>query len=396
MSHTCFERRERRTRLGFVLLAVVFLASSATLAGCSQKIGTEAPDVFDMEPTVVKPRLDIKWRTHLNPTPPWDYQPQEFATPAYANASDTLYVATTHGEAFRVRAGDGEVQWGTRLDGGVHGQPVLGVKRVYIGTLEGTLYALDRRSGEVAWTASTDGSIGSSAAVAHGRVFFTDSKNRITALDAQTGKNLWSYSRSSTESFTVEGTGTPVVHNDLVMVGFSDGILAAIQIDTGEPVWEADLAGDKEEFLDVDAPVVLENGRIYAASYEGGMYALDAETGDLEWYTDISSIAAFDHGDGMVYVASALGRIAILDAEDGKPLYAYSFKERDPVDLRVTDRYIIVSTGDGPMYFLDRMTGYPLLTWNPSSGFNTKMVIGRERTFAFSNRGYLYGVDVAF
>lgn len=379
-----------------MLLAFALLALSLLVSGCDKEVRRDAPAVFDLEPTVAKPRLKIRWRTHLNPTPPWDYEPQEFATPTYATASDALYVATTHGEAFRVRGGNGEIHWSTRLDGPVHAQPALGVKYAYIGTLEGTLYALNRKNGEVAWKVSTDGSISSPAAVAHGRVFFTNSNNQITALDAQTGKNLWTYSRSSTESFTVQGTGTPVVHNDMVLVGFSDGILAAIQIDTGEPIWVADLAGEKEEFLDVDNPVVVENGRIYAASYEGGMYALDVETGELEWYTEVSSIAAFDHGDGMVYIASALGRVAVLDANDGKPLHAFAFEERDPVDLRVTDRYMIVSTGDGPMYFLDRMTGYPLLTWNPSSGFNTQMVIGRERTFAFSNRGYLYGVDVAY
>jgi outer membrane protein assembly factor BamB len=173
-------------------------------------------------------------------------------------------------------------------------------------------------------------------------------------------------------------------------------VLAALQLDTGEMLWESDLSGGKTEFIDVDRQPVPAGSRVYAASYDGGVFAVDKFSGEHIWRTPLTGVTDVVYGDQTLYVTTAGGRVVALGAEDGEPKWAFKFEEAAPVAMTATQLYLFVSTASGPIYALDRLTGYPLTTWNPSSGFNTSLVLGENGAYAYSNRGYLYGLDIAF
>jgi outer membrane protein assembly factor BamB len=338
----------------------------------------------------------MSWREALNPPQPWAYRPREYSTPHYRELSDEMYVGTDGGTLFKIRGGDGKALWSKQLQGPIHAEPVYGDGRVYVGTLEGHFYAIDASTGDVVWSSETGATIESRAAFAEGRIFFTTSDDVLLAADAATGKRLWNYRRTAPEYFTIKETAKPIVDEGVVYCGFADGVMVALQIDTGEMLWNSDLSAGKTEFIDADEDPIAAGSRLFAASYDGGLYAIDKTSGEHIWRQPLSGIADFVYGGDSLYVGTANGRLVAVDAEDGSVQWGFRFKDHTPVAITATQLYLFVSTSSGPVYVVDRNSGRPLITWNPSTGFNTRVVFGSAAGFAISNRGYLYGFDVAY
>ncbi|AWV89373.1 PQQ-binding-like beta-propeller repeat protein [Bradymonas sediminis] len=386
----------RRHNLRALSLAAVILAGVAMTGCASNQASQPLGSASGVEPFAVQPHFSVKWRRGIDAPPHWSVKPREFSTPLYRSETDEVYVGSDAGSLFKMRGGNGEVLWTASLDGAVHGSVVYGGGRVYVGTLGGKFYALNEATGEVEWELELDGSIESTAVYAEERVFFTTSKDILTAADAATGKQLWTYGRSTPEYFTIKGSGDPVVEDGVVYCGFGDGVLAALQLDSGDMIWESDLSGGKTEFVDVDGHVTVSGSRVYAASYDGGVYAIDKSDGTHIWKRPMSGVADLVYGERTLYVATASGRVTALEAEDGSPAWSYKFEDEAPVAITATQLYLFISTAQGPLYTLDRLTGFPFMTWNPSNGFNTPMVLSKNGGFAYSNRGFLYHLDIAF
>ena len=111
----------------------------------------------------------------------------------------------------------------------------------------------------------------------------------------------------------------------------------------GPAVYAVDLAGDEvwrypmqavRDLAFYAAPAVSEDGMVYAGAYTGHLFALDAETGDLEW-----EFPTADGADG-----TADGRIV------GSPTIAGDV--------------LLVPTDGGTLFFLDRLTGETLRTFD--------------------------------
>lgn len=379
-----------------LLIGLGAVLSAGALAGCAGANDVEKSAPYDREPFATRPHLKVSWRQVINTPGAWEYRPREYSTPHYRKKTDEIFVGTDDGTLFKVRGGDGEILWSANLDAPIHAEPTYGDGRVYVGTLGGKFFAVDEATGETEWSTDVDGSIESRASFAQGRVFYTTSNDNLVAADAATGKRLWSYRRPAPEYFTIKETAKPIVDGGTVYCGFADGVMVALQIDTGELLWQSDLSAGKTEFIDADEDPILAGSRLFAASYDGGLYALDKTSGEQIWQVPLTGITDFIYGEDTLYVATATGRLVAVGAEDGTTRWGFRFEDYSPAAMTATDLYLFVSTSSGPMYVLDRASGYPLMKWNPSTGFNTRVVFGAAAGFAFSNRGYLYGFDVAY
>jgi outer membrane protein assembly factor BamB len=384
-------------RLSMVLWVGVMACMVST--GCETAPPPKAVSKsFRAEPFATQPRLDVTWRHPVDVFDIGELESRQFAPPALHRSADRweVFVGTDSGEVLRYRGSDGTLKWRRRVDGPVHASAAVTKQRVFVGTLHGMLYAIDRTSGEVDWKASFDRGIESAPAAAGSKVFAATNRDQLVALDASSGERLWSYERETPEEFTVKGSGTPVVQGETVYCGFADGTLAALSVGSGEVRWTSNLSEGEAEFADVDAPVTIEGDRIYALSYGVGMFALDRKTGRPVWRTPLENAAAYTLRDGTLYVAIATGRVIALDADDGKGEWSFDMETYQPVDLSIAGPYVFVSTGEGPLYVLDRESGYPFSTWNPSNGFSTPVVFSSRFGYLLSNRGYLYSFRVAY
>ena len=400
-------RRRRPHRRRSSLMATVSAAALlCAVVGCTTRPAAPSNKAYRVEPRAPMPNLLLDWVQEVNPRTVWDYQPQEYASPFYVRASDTLIVASSNGEVVRIDAGSGEVveireevgdriittPWRRDLERPIHASPTVAEGKVFVGTLEATIHALQLDDAKILWQGRVDDAIEAQPVVADGRLFFSDASEVFYALDASSGEILWRYQREAPEYFLIKGTGVPTIVGDTVLVGSADGRMVALQIDTGEELWVTDLTGGAIEFVDADLAPIVEGDRVYAASYAGGLFALDITDGTVLWHRPLAGVSDMRLRKGVLYVASAQGRVAAFDASNGEPAWSYRFRKRSPVKaVPLNDEYLAVSTSSGPLTLLDMATGYPLLEWDPSNGFNTETVIGRGRAFLFSNGGHLYG-----
>lgn len=389
----------RRT-LTSISVLLVCLSALTLVSACAQTPAKTAS--FRAKPISKAPTLKLDWRAQLHPTTMWGYLPQEYSTPVFIERTDDLLLGSSMGEVTRMRAGNGDVVWRTRLVGEddapmpIHADMAVTKDTVFAATLNGTVHALKLSDGKPLWEYRAEDAIEGAVVYADGRLLMTDSRDILYVLDAATGKLLWRFQRPTPEFFTIKGGGHPVVDHDVVFNGFADGTLAALQLDTGELLWSVNLGADLPEFTDIDLPVILAGDTIYASSYAGGLYAINPLDGSVKWRMSLEALSSMTLSQGILYVTSAQGRALAVDVEDRQILWSFRFKEDTPTEMTMRGPYLFVSTSSGPMAILDRSSGYPLSKWAPSHGFNTRAVFFEQRAFMYSNGGYVYGMRLAY
>ncbi len=145
-------------------------------------------------------------------------------------------------------------------------------------------------------------------AFSNGSLFISNLEpGQVQALRARDGKRWWLRELPGrTES-------SPVVVDDLVIVGCECGTLFALDRVTGKTVWETDLGGEIKA-----APAVSE-GVAYVGDYGGNFTAVNISDGSVKWTYggagDFYGTAAVAFG--RVYVGSKDGSVYSFEKESG-------------------------------------------------------------------------------
>ena len=118
---------------------------------------------------------------------------------------------------------------------------------------------------KVIWSYETKDTILSSPAIAGGVVYAGVGNGELIALDFTTGKLRWKY---ATKSFIDESS--PAVGSTAVYIGDLKGVVHAVSSRDGKPLWTYRTMGEIKS-----SPVVV-NDLVLVGSYDGNLYGLDA------------------------------------------------------------------------------------------------------------------------
>lgn len=152
--------------------------------------------------------------------------------------------------------------------------PVVTDDRVYVGSAgldrgrsdpgDG-VYSIDLRDGRVIWRFSADNDV-NGVSVGDGLVVATGDQGEVWALDAGDGALHWSLDSEGSMFFT-----SPLIIEDLVIVGSSDGVLHALELDSGRIRWT----------VEFDSPLrggaASDGEAIYAIGEAGDVRAFDLD-----------------------------------------------------------------------------------------------------------------------
>jgi outer membrane protein assembly factor BamB len=215
----------------------------------------------------------------------------------------------------------GDELWRTRLDFAIYSAITVTPDSIFVAGKvpgyqldEGIIASLDRDTGGVQWQAivgdeqpDTREYIYSTPAVDHGRGVLYVGVNQVgtIALDTRSGHELW---RSPYGNYS-----SPLIAEDVVIIGGIEGTLYALNSATGDLTWSFHTGAP------IFSSAAVSGGLVCFPSTNGVFYALDVVTGDVVWeLAGAGGIASPAIVDDVIYAASALG----IDQRDSGSLYA--------------------------------------------------------------------------
>ncbi len=185
------------------------------------------------------------------------------------------------------------------------------------------LFGHDKKTGERLWTRKDDGLRfrDGSATIKDGKLFIA-ARKKIFILDPATGKTL----NSSETGFSHAANTTPLVTEDLVIVGTADKGLAAFDRSTLKEAWNYPTGRalvftapyTQTEERTVETSPVRVGNTVYFGASDGFFYALDVNSGKEKWKFELGApilTSPAISGD-MLYIADFSGNV-----------YAFSSKQ---------------------------------------------------------------------
>lgn len=319
----------------------------------------------------------------------------EFSNPVLSD--NTLIFGNQSVGLVSVYPKSNQQRWILPIKGGVLSELALNQNSVFFGGADGYFYSVDINTGRVNWRYDIRNTVASRPTVSGGRVFITTLDDTVYALDAGTGKWLWHYRRRSVPPATIMGASSPLVDQNEVIVGLSDGFLVGLSLEEGQLKWEKRLHfGSK--FTDVNAHPTLDQGVIYVPSYDGALYALKRTGTDILWRFDAGGSRDVTVDGQRLILPSSDGNVYALQKDSGKVLWKFPLDSGTPTRVAVTEQYVIIGSSYRYLYVVDKNTGQGLYRFNSghSSGFRGAPIYDatHQRVYVLSSAGNLYAFQM--
>ncbi len=176
----------------------------------------------------------------------------------------------------------------------------------------------------------------------------------LRCLSLADGSLKWIWNNGKNANMLGPGNVVPVITPDKVFIVAPDRYMTALDRMTGTQLWR-DNTHRYRESLGTSA----DRTRIYAKTMDGELVAVDATAPNFKqlWLTDLAF--GYDHApcailehDGMIYVGSRRGKLAIVDSRDGSLVAAIPLgvSEVNGIDLDRANGDIYVSLIEGTIF----------------------------------------------
>ena len=286
-----------------------------------------------------------------------------------------------------------EVRWSRPIPNGVVSEITVGEQSVFFIGGDGFVTSVNVDTGEIQWRYEIRCNVGSKPVLHAGVVYVTAANDVVWALNAKTGAWIWHYKRSSGSLPTIYGASSPLVDNDELLVGLSDGYLVCLSRAEGHLRWERKLhTGGK--FTDVDAHPVLEGSTLYLPSYDGALYALKRENGEVIWRFDAGGSKTVLIDADRLYLPASEGMVYALDKSSGKIQWKFQLDHGTPTQIALVGNYAVFGSSFQYLYALERDSGRPVYRFNVGSGsgfYGVPHYDGSTQSLTIlSNGGHLY------
>ena len=181
---------------------------------------------------------------------------------------------------------------------------------------------------------------------------------------------VWQYPREVDDNEFGAIYGTPVLTEDLVIIGVNRrdgrdtfGVLTALTKKAQENRVEPDVVVCE---FDTDGPIFgspeVYEGAVYVADGEGVVYSIDLERCRRNWRVELSDKRIWSSptaADGVVYVAGMDKRLYALDAETGDEVWEQPYRAGGAMASKplVVGNLVYVGAFDRKVHAVDRSTG---------------------------------------
>ena len=290
-------------------------------------------------------------------------------------------------------------RWNLSIKGGVMSEIAVLKDIAYFGGGDGYFYAVNVNNGNVLWKVDLRTPFFAKPTFENHRVFIHTALGMVIAFDAQTGKRLWHYKRLLPGTPKLIGAGTPLISQDELIVGTSDGSVIALHTNDGHLLWEKSLHNKtSSRFHDVQARAVLDNGILYIPAYDGALYAHRRSTRDILWRFDAGGAKSILIEKERLFFPSSDGTIYALKKDNAQVLWKFQLDGGVPTPLESANDYLLFGSSYQFLYVLNKHTGEGLYRFHVghNSGFTGSFALdsGNSKLYALSRSGNLYAFKI--
>ena len=312
-----------------------------------------------------------------------------------------VFAASENGEVVAINSISGDIVWQTELDTTITGGVGAGDNIVMVATEEAELVTFQQSDGQELWRARVSSEVLSQPKTNGDIVVAQTVDGKLVALDRHTGDQRWTY-ETTLPALTLRGTSSPVITpDDMVIAGFSNGILVAVAAEDGVWSWEERVAVpegqyDIERVIDVDGELLLDGSRILAASYQGNLMAFDISTGRIVWGLEASSYHGVDQGFGNIYYSDDKSHlIAVRDNSDDVVWQNEELQYRELTAPKTITNYVAVADFEGYLHLISQVDGRVVgRTQLDNDGIRAGLIVDEGKLIVFGNSGSLTALTI--
>jgi outer membrane protein assembly factor BamB len=308
---------------------------------------------------------------------------------------DVIYAASAEGEIVALNKDDGKRIWKIDLDEALSGGVGATSRQLFVGSVNGEVIAIDTATGEEQWRADVKSEILAAPASRANVVAVQAFDGNIYGLSTEDGSRLWRYD-SSRPVLTLRASATPVIRDNTVYAGLSNGRVVALDLNSGQVRWEARIAipqGDSEieRIVDVNGSPLVMNNEIYAISYQGRLLRMDRSSGRPQWAFKASSDGGLSEGFGNVYFTADDGSIFAVNRDSGSLTWQQTLlANRQLSSPTAFSNYVIVGDFEGYLHVLSQVDGQMVArTKLGSDGIRARIISDGRLIYVFGNKGHL-------
>lgn len=275
-----------------------------------------------------------------------------------------IFVASKSGLVTALELAHGHKLWQKNSKQIITSGPAVGAGIVIIVTTKPQVVALAADTGDVLWRAILPNQVLAPPAIGKGHVIFKTVDGQVLALALETGQSLWAYEHGS-PMLILRPSGAPQIVGNKVVVGFSDGKLAALRLNSGSLVWERTIAFPQgvtaaDQLVDIVAEPLLLSDVIYAVTYQGQLAAVSLRSGQILWQRNCSSYSGLTVGNNL-YITDTEGRVLALNRSTGELLWQQQLlSHRVLTAPAIFGNSLIIGDQEGYIHWLAQSDGHPL------------------------------------
>ena len=214
------------------------------------------------------------------------------------------------------------------------------------------------------------------------RVYFGTSNGQFYCVDADNGEKIWQYTaRASIRS-------TPALQAESVVFADIKGNVYSLDARSGKAHWTVQLDGHIYSYP------VLDEQRVYIGTDKGKLFALRLDNGKTEWYQKLSG-AIFSSPalyKSHLYIGDNGNSVTALNCNTGKIVWQTQTGGIVNTAPLATPNFIYVGSWDKKLYMLNRYSGEVVYKVEFDKPIKASPIIYRDMLFVQTANSKLYAL----
>ncbi len=281
--------------------------------------------------------------------------------------------------------------WDYDVSGGIGtGSPLVVDSVLFVGNMRGELHAVNSYTGKrIGWVDLGDAIEGSPTIDGNTAIVsLSNTRLSLVAFDLVEGNALWKVPLGDIEA-------SPLVFNQKIYVGNTDGVFFCIQRAKGETLWKFELPHNTSHDGIRSSAAATGNTVVFGAE-DGTLYCLDTETGSLKWkyFSGAPIVSTPSIAGSSAYIGNLNGTLCSVDIRSGSLRWKHETRAGIYASASVSGNKIFVGTTGGEMFAFTADSGRVAWKTNLGSVINSGGLVASNILYFGTLNKAIFGLNV--